>query len=99
MDILFVNSGPSDFFAPQKPLRNALYHNNHDGTFTDVSDMAGVGETKSFGMGGAGGDYEGGGRPHIFNKAYGRHTLYQNKSDGNVYYVNEENQTRAFRLF
>src|SRR5512132_2436036 len=36
MDILFVNSGESAFFHPQKPLRSALYQNNHDGSFTDV---------------------------------------------------------------
>src|SRR5690349_18307018 len=42
MDIYFVNSGPSDFFTPPSPLKNALYHNNHDGTFTDVTDKAGV---------------------------------------------------------
>src|SRR6266436_3823035 len=42
MDILFVNSGPSDFFHPEKPLHNALYHNNNDGTFTDVTEKAGV---------------------------------------------------------
>src|SRR5712692_5392334 len=43
MDLYFVNSGPCDFFAPRKPLRNALYRNNHDGTFTDVTEKAGVG--------------------------------------------------------
>src|SRR6266446_1550585 len=42
MDIYLVNSGPSDFFTPNIPLRNALYHNNHDGTFTDVTEKAGV---------------------------------------------------------
>src|SRR5215813_14456080 len=42
MDIYLVNSGPSDFFTPSDPLKNALYHNNHDGTFTDVTDKAGV---------------------------------------------------------
>src|ERR1700753_3232081 len=41
MDLYFVNSGPGDFFSPAKPLRNALYHNNHDGTFTDVTQTAG----------------------------------------------------------
>src|ERR1700687_1407294 len=54
MDIFFVNSGPSDFFHPEKPLRNALYHNNHDGTFTDVTDKAGLAISQSFGMGLAG---------------------------------------------
>src|SRR4051812_21121774 len=42
MDIFLVNTGPSDFFHPEKPLRNALYKNNRDGTFTDVMEKAGV---------------------------------------------------------
>src|ERR687898_677519 len=42
MDIYFVNSGPSDFFFPPAPLKNALYRNNRDGTFTDVTDKARV---------------------------------------------------------
>src|SRR6266853_1721453 len=42
MDIYLVNSGPCDFFRPQKPIRNALYKNNRDGTFTDVTDAARV---------------------------------------------------------
>src|SRR5882762_10022592 len=42
MDIYLVNSGPSDFFTPSVSLKNALYHNNHDGTFTDVTDKASV---------------------------------------------------------
>ena len=50
MDIYFVNSGPSDFFTPSSPLKNALYRNNRDGTFTDVTDKAGVAGGK-FGMG------------------------------------------------
>ena len=37
MDILLVNSGPCDFFKPKTPLSNALYKNNRDGTFTDVT--------------------------------------------------------------
>src|SRR2546430_2770272 len=42
MDIYLVNSGPSDFWKPSKPVRNALYRNNRDGTFTDVTEKAGV---------------------------------------------------------
>src|SRR5271163_693711 len=42
MDIYLVNSGPCDFFTPTRPLKNALYHNNRDGTFTDVTEKAGV---------------------------------------------------------
>src|SRR5215472_13001328 len=42
MDIYLVNSGKCDFFSPNPPLRNALYKNNGDGTFTDVTEKAGV---------------------------------------------------------
>src|SRR2546427_13101946 len=56
MDIYLVNSGPSDFYTPGTPLKNALYHNNHDGTLTDVPDKAGVaGGTLGMGVA-AGGD-------------------------------------------
>jgi len=41
MDIYLVNSGKCDFFDPVPPLRNALYRNNRDGTFTDVTAKAG----------------------------------------------------------
>src|SRR6266851_812473 len=42
MDIYLVNGGPCDFWTPTKPVRNALYKNNRDGTFTDVTERAGV---------------------------------------------------------
>src|SRR6266542_2293060 len=42
MDIYLVNSGVSDFYQPNKRLKNALYRNNGDGTFSDVTDQAGV---------------------------------------------------------
>src|SRR5438105_2115875 len=57
MDIFLVNSGPSDFWTPTKPVRNALYKNNRDGTFTDVSEKAGICGSQ-FGMGVAVGDYD-----------------------------------------
>ena len=55
MDIYLVNSGKADFFTPTTPLRNALYRNNRDGTFTDVTEKAGVG-SGLYGMGVAVGD-------------------------------------------
>ena len=42
MDIYLVNSGKCDFYNPNPPLRNALYRNNRDGTFTDVTEKAGL---------------------------------------------------------
>ena len=62
MDIYFVNSGKCDIFTPTQPLRNALYHNNRDGTFTDVTVKAGVGGG-GYGMGAAVGDYNADGFP------------------------------------
>ena len=82
MDIFLVNSGPSDFFKPAKPLRNALYKNNRDGTFTDVTEKAGVGGGLSFGQGVAVGDYDNDGWPDIFVTAYGNCSLYGNNRDG-----------------
>ncbi|PYV49989.1 MAG: CRTAC1 family protein, partial [Acidobacteria bacterium] len=41
MDIYLVNSGPCDFYSPPQGLRNALYRNNRDGTFSDVTLKAG----------------------------------------------------------
>src|ERR1700678_4426676 len=42
MDIYLVISGKCDFYHPPKPLRNALYRNNRDGTFTDVTEKTGL---------------------------------------------------------
>jgi hypothetical protein len=81
LDIYLVNSGASDFFTPKTPLKNALYRNNHDGTFADVTDRAGV-AGGTFGMGAAAADYDGDGRTDLYVTAYGRNILYRNNGDG-----------------
>jgi enediyne biosynthesis protein E4 len=81
MDIYLVNSGPCDFFKPKSPLRNALYRNNRDGTFTDVTEKAGVPGT-AYGMGVAVGDYNGDGLPDIYLTQYPNSILYRNNGDG-----------------
>jgi hypothetical protein len=81
MDIYLVNSGPCDFYRPTKPLRNALYRNNRDGTFTDVTAAAGV-AGGTFGMGVAVGDYDNDGWPDLFVTSYGNCILYRNNRDG-----------------
>ena len=81
MDIYLVNSGPCDFYTPPKPLRNALYHNNRDGTFTDVTEKAGV-PGNAYGMGVAVGDYNGDGFPDLYVTQYPRSILYRNNGDG-----------------
>jgi hypothetical protein len=81
MDIFLVNSGSSDFFRPTKPLHYALYRNNRDGTFTDVTARAGI-DSDIFGMGVAVGDYDNDGFPDIFLSGAGRSILYRNNGDG-----------------
>ncbi len=89
MDIYLVNSGRSDFFNPNPPLRNALYRNNRDGTFTDVTEKAGVG-AGGYGMGVAVGDYDGDGYPDLYVTQYGRSILYHNNGDGTFTDVTEK---------
>ncbi len=81
MDIYLVNSGPCDFWKPPKPIRNALYKNNRDGTFTDVTEKAGV-TGGTFGMGVAVGDFDNDGWPDMLVTSYGKCILYKNNHDG-----------------
>lgn len=81
MDLYLVNSGPSDFYKPKRPLRNALYRNNGNGTFTNVTAAAGV-AGGTFGMGVAAGDFDADGHSDLFVTSYGRCILYRNKGDG-----------------
>jgi enediyne biosynthesis protein E4 len=89
MDIYLVNSGPCDFYTPPKPLRNALYRNNRDGTFTDVTEKAGV-RGNAYGMGVAVGDYNGDGFPDLYVTQYPRSILYRNNGDGTFTDVTEK---------
>ncbi|HLH04646.1 MAG TPA: CRTAC1 family protein [Bryobacteraceae bacterium] len=81
MDIYLVNSGPCDFWKPPKPIRNALYKNNRDGTFTDVTERAGV-PGGTFGMGVAVGDFDNDGWPDMLVTSYGKCVLYRNNRNG-----------------
>jgi hypothetical protein len=89
MDLYFVNSGPCDFYKPHTPSRNALYKNNRDGTFRDVTLEAGV-AGGTFGMGVAVGDYNNDGYPDLFISAYGRCILYRNNGNGTFTDVTDE---------
>jgi hypothetical protein len=81
MDIYLVNSGRCDFYEPPQPLRNALYHNNRDGTFRDVTQKAGV-AGDAYGMGVAVGDYDGDGFSDLYVTQYPHSILYHNNGDG-----------------
>jgi hypothetical protein len=88
MDIYLVNSGPCDFYSPSTPLGNALYHNNRDGTFTDVTEKAGV-RGSAYGMGAAVGDFNGDGFADLYVTQYPRSILYRNNGDGTFTDVTE----------
>src|ERR1700730_14464604 len=65
----------------QKRSTPKLYHNNHDGTFTDVTHKAGL-DIEMFGMGVAVGDYDNDGYQDLFVTAYGQSHLFHNNCDG-----------------
>jgi enediyne biosynthesis protein E4 len=82
MDLYLVNGAATRLYTPQHALRSALYRNNGDGTFTDVTARAGVGAEGLFGMGVAAGDYDNDGFPDLFVLGYGRCILFHNNGDG-----------------
>ncbi|MFZ0958528.1 MAG: CRTAC1 family protein [Candidatus Sulfotelmatobacter sp.] len=82
LDLYLVNGAATRVYSPSRPLRSALYRNNGDGTFTDITGKAGVGAEGLFGMGVAVGDYDNDGFPDLFVLGYGRCILYHNNADG-----------------
>jgi hypothetical protein len=82
MDLFFVQSAATDIYKPPHPLHCALYHNNGDGTFTDVTEKAGVGGEGHYGQGVAVGDFDNDGFPDLYVTGYGRAILYHNNGNG-----------------
>lgn len=78
-DIYFVNG--RDLYDRGIPVMNALYRNNHDGTFTDVTEKAGVPGT-GYGLGCVWGDFDNDGFPDLFVTQYGKSVLYRNNGNG-----------------
>src|SRR5205807_4857793 len=72
LDLYLVNGAATPAYSPKHPLRSALYRNNGDGTFSDVTGRAGVGAEGLFGMGVAVGDYDNDGFPDLLVLGYGR---------------------------
>jgi len=82
LDIYLVNGSTFDALdGKQEPPHAALFHNNHDGTFTDVAARAGVTNDR-WGMGVAIADYDNDGWPDIFVSNWGKNRLYHNNHDG-----------------
>ena len=82
LDLYFVQSGPTDIYKPAQPLRSALYHNNGDGTFTDVTAKAGVAAENHYGQGVAVADFDNDGYPDLYVTGYGSAILYHNNGNG-----------------
>jgi enediyne biosynthesis protein E4 len=80
-DIYFTNAQSVEMALQGKKSRSALYHNNHDGTFTDVTDKAGVGYP-CWAMGASVGDYNNDGWPDLLVTCFGGVILYRNNGDG-----------------
>ncbi len=90
LDIYLLNG--STFAAlkgKEAPPRAMLLHNNHDGTFTDVTDRAGVANER-WGFGVAVGDYDNDGWPDIYVSNFGKNRLYHNNHDGTFTDVGEK---------
>jgi hypothetical protein len=80
-DIYFTNAPSVEMARRGVKARSALYHNNHDGTFTDVTDKAGVGYP-CWAMGAVVGDYNNDGWPDLLVTCLGGVVLYRNNGDG-----------------
>lgn len=80
-DIYFTNAPTVEMALKNQKSKSALYRNNGDGTFTDVTDKAGVG-FPGYAMGGAVGDINNDGFPDMYITCLGKNALYQNNGDG-----------------
>jgi enediyne biosynthesis protein E4 len=90
LDIYVVNGSTFDALdGKETPPHAALFHNNHDGTFTDVAAQAGVTNDR-WGMGVAIADYDNDGWPDIYVTNWGKNRLFHNNHDGTFTDVAEE---------
>jgi hypothetical protein len=82
LDIYLLNGSTFEALSGrEKPPRAMLLHNNHDGTFTDVTDKAGVANER-WGFGVAVADYDNDGWPDVYVSNFGKNRLYHNNHDG-----------------
>lgn len=82
LDAFFVNSGATPQFHPSAMPQPALYRNNGDGTFTDVTAGSGIRVRDGFYIGAAVGDFNNDSFPDIYMTGYGKSVLYRNNGDG-----------------
>jgi enediyne biosynthesis protein E4 len=89
IDIYFLNGAPLRGASTETIPRNALYRNNGDWSFTDVTEAAGVGDP-GYGLGVVVGDYDNDGDEDIYLNNYGPNVLYRNSGDGTFTDVAEQ---------
>ncbi len=94
IDIYFLNGAPLPGTQMTEPPRNALYRNEGDWRFTDVTDAAGVGD-KGFGLGVTAADYDNDGDVDLYLNNFGPNVLYRNNGDGTFTDVAEEAGVRG----
>ena len=80
-DIYLTNAPTVEMALKNEKSKSLLYHNNRNGTFTDITDKAGVG-FPGFAMGGAVADYNNDGWPDMYITCLGGNVLYKNNGDG-----------------
>jgi hypothetical protein len=88
-DIFIVNGTSLGALPSSKTPTSHLYHNNHDGTFTDVTQKAGLTRT-GWGQGVCVGDYDNDGWEDLYVTYYGKNVLYHNNGDGTFTDVSEK---------
>ena len=89
LDIYLVNGSTFDGLRGKQAPRAMLLHNNHDGTFSDVTEKAGVANER-WGFGAVVGDYDNDGWPDIYVSNFGKSRLYHNNHDGTFTDVAEQ---------
>src|SRR5580704_17238317 len=89
-DAFFVNGGYTPFFHPKEPPQPALYRNNRDGTFSDVTAASKIHTDGTFFFGVAVGDYDNDGYPDIYMTGYRHSVLLHNNRDGTFTDVTEK---------
>jgi hypothetical protein len=88
-DIFVVNGTTLEGFPSGKAPTSHLYRNNHDGTFTDVTEKAGLTHT-GWGQGVCVGDYDNDGWEDLYVTYYGKNVLYHNNGNGTFTDVSEK---------
>jgi hypothetical protein len=87
-DLFFVNGTTIEGYPPGEEPTNRLYRNNHDGTFADLTDQAGLRAT-GWGQGVCVGDYDNDGWQDLYVTYYGKNRLYRNRGDKTFANVSE----------